>query len=528
MKKKNKVLHIGNIANNAYLNAKILNSDTDIKSDVLSLNYYHIMGCPEWEDYDFKEDYGDDFNPKWDNRNFKRPSWFSSGNGKFAIKYLIHKNKGNNIRALIYRCLAKYKKTLNLSSNLGIVFKDAQFLFIALAIAFVKVDFQYVKSFFKNKTGGLRDKIIYKSFITILLLLTIPLWPLFIVFAYFHIKLGSKAETSEIEASINRLYTRLVNLAKSDYIPTKKELEPYIRTALMLEELFNYYDLIIGYGIEGIYPLLLGEKYIAFEHGTIRNLPFQNTPLGFVTRVTYEHANHVIITNADNLLAAQNLKLKKYTFVPHPINEEPLIKISNDYEDLHSRYNTDFIAFHPSRQHWEKDVRHPDWEKGNDIFIEGFAKFVRDVNSQAKAILISWGLKVEDSKSLIESLGIQDNIIWLKPKGTYEMTRTILGIDLLADQFYLGAFGSTAPRAWLCSKPSMLYLNEDMHEWCFDEMPINIQAKSPEDVFDGLKYIYSCVVDNKHEFGEKSREWYKKHHSNSVIREKLVRIIDSL
>ena len=46
-----RVLHIGNIANNAYLNARILN-EAGIPSDVLVYDYYHVMACPEWEEYD--------------------------------------------------------------------------------------------------------------------------------------------------------------------------------------------------------------------------------------------------------------------------------------------------------------------------------------------------------------------------------------------------------------------------------------------------------------------------------------------
>ena len=42
------VLHIGNIANAAYLNARMLN-EVRIDCDVLCYEYFHIMGCPEWE-----------------------------------------------------------------------------------------------------------------------------------------------------------------------------------------------------------------------------------------------------------------------------------------------------------------------------------------------------------------------------------------------------------------------------------------------------------------------------------------------
>ena len=47
--RKLRVLHIGNIANNAYNNARI-QRQYGIEADVICYDYYHIMSCPEWED----------------------------------------------------------------------------------------------------------------------------------------------------------------------------------------------------------------------------------------------------------------------------------------------------------------------------------------------------------------------------------------------------------------------------------------------------------------------------------------------
>ena len=44
-----RVLHIGNVANNAYNNAKLLNR-AGLDCDVICYDYYHMMSCPEWED----------------------------------------------------------------------------------------------------------------------------------------------------------------------------------------------------------------------------------------------------------------------------------------------------------------------------------------------------------------------------------------------------------------------------------------------------------------------------------------------
>src|SRR6476646_2646104 len=59
-----RILHIGNIANNGYNNAKLLNR-AGFDCDTVCYDYYHIMGCPEWEDADYYGDVRDDFSPTW-------------------------------------------------------------------------------------------------------------------------------------------------------------------------------------------------------------------------------------------------------------------------------------------------------------------------------------------------------------------------------------------------------------------------------------------------------------------------------
>ncbi len=86
-----RVLCIGNVANNGYNNGKILaRAGWDI--DVVCYDYYHIMGCPEWEDADFEGDVGDPFNPNWRRVNlngFERPSWFVQGPRHMCVRLLL-------------------------------------------------------------------------------------------------------------------------------------------------------------------------------------------------------------------------------------------------------------------------------------------------------------------------------------------------------------------------------------------------------------------------------------------------------
>ena len=102
-----RILHIGNIANNAYINAKIMRS-YGIEADVISIDYYHIMGCPEWEEGVIENLEGTQDNPDWGKTrvsNFQRPQWFTQAPYGLVLFYLNSKTKGYKYRTKIARII---------------------------------------------------------------------------------------------------------------------------------------------------------------------------------------------------------------------------------------------------------------------------------------------------------------------------------------------------------------------------------------------------------------------------------------
>jgi glycosyltransferase involved in cell wall biosynthesis len=102
-----RVLHIGNIANNAYNNARI-QRQYGIEADVLCYDYYHIMATPEWEDAEFEGEV-DANSPNWwgtSLRGWKRPEWFVQGPAAVCLQYLRAKYLGlGRLQTLLWRYL---------------------------------------------------------------------------------------------------------------------------------------------------------------------------------------------------------------------------------------------------------------------------------------------------------------------------------------------------------------------------------------------------------------------------------------
>ena len=463
------MLHIGNVANNAYLNAKILNK-AGLDCDVLCYDYYHIMGCPQWEDVDFEGDVGDQFAPNWDGidlKGFVRPDWFAQETFLFAAHYLIARRTNSRLQQAFWGWL-QGRRTLRSVAN--------------------KLRLPRLWSLCRKATWPVRR----------LHGLLIHSWPAVTVYKDL------------AQAFVESFPDRQDTLCRRD-------VNGYMNPYALWKKLFACYDAVVGYSTDGAYALTAGKRpYFAYEHGTIRSIPFEATAQGRMCALTYKLADGCFITNCDNIVAAGKLGLDNYRFVPHPVNED--LNVAGGAGTLRAelcrRLDSDFLVFHPSRQHWEPR-RHPAWEKGNDIFIRGFARFVQ-INPRAGAVFVDWGQTVGQSKALLESLGVAGRVIWVKPLPNAKMIAHIRACDMLADQFFLGAFGSTMPKALLHGRPAMLYLDCERHKWCFPEMPPVINARDDQQVFDGLVRLYRDG-DYRRQLIDDGLAWYRKYHSNAVI-----------
>lgn len=443
-----RVLHVGNVANNGYLNAKLLNAG-GLDCDVLAYAHYHTMGCPEWEDSDFAGGPVDESRPDWsaiDLKGFRRPRWFAHGPIGDAAAYLEARRTGSATRDLRWRWLELRRGLIT-----------------------------------AKRWAWLRDM---------------------------------------------RQPARTPVPADDADQRTTSDGDAYARlrgwNLNALSRLFSLYDVVHAYGAEPILSLLCGTRpYVAFEHGTIRSLPFEDSTEGRLTALAYREADVVLITNADNQRAADRLGITRYRFVPHPVNEivpDPAA-VTALRADLRRRMNADFLLFHPSRQHWGPE-RNPHLEKGNDRLIAGLQRFFRS-RPRAASVFVSWGQTVAESRALIDRLGIAGRVLWIDPVSGPALARYMAAADVVADQFFLGSFGAITPRALFLGTPPLLHLDEEAHRWCFPELPPVLNASSPSDIHAVLTRGYDArawLAD----LGRKGAEWYARHHSNELIRTRLL------
>jgi hypothetical protein len=102
----------------------------------------------------------------------------------------------------------------------------------------------------------------------------------------------------------------------------------------LLKVLFSHYDVIQAYATYTIMPYVAGRRdYLAYEHGTIRRIPFEETAEGRLCATTYHTAATVLVTNSDNLTAVEKLEFpaSKVVCLPHAFDSDKLDRFAKSF-----------------------------------------------------------------------------------------------------------------------------------------------------------------------------------------------------
>jgi glycosyltransferase involved in cell wall biosynthesis len=427
-----KVLHVGNIANNAYSNAKFLRRK-GVEADVLCYDYRHIMGQPEWEDAVFEGD-PDEFEPDWsviDAGDFKRPDWFQQDTLALNGAHRTQRFKGQ--------------------------FRLERILF-SLPSLWSQVLATYLEC---HRAGGT---------------------PMPHVLDLLH------------------------------YLPKSKRFE----------EWFGGYDLIQAYATEPIHAWMFssGRPYVAFEHGTMREIPFERSARGRLLSLAYRQAGKVIITNPDVIMAARQLGLNNFLFIPHPVDETKYRPFDTPLRaELTGRYQADVILFAPSRHNWAL--------KGNDLLLKAVARCMKSFSGKILLIVSEWGQEILASKALIDALGIQSHVMWTAPLNKMKLIHYYNAADVVLDQFTIGTFGTVTPEAMACAKPVVLHFDRNVHEWCYSDMPPVVSARTEDQIFARLMELIDSRA-HRVSVGQASRDWIVKHHGWELVADRQIAVYREL
>jgi glycosyltransferase involved in cell wall biosynthesis len=546
-----RVLHIGNIANNAYNNAKIMNA-AGLDCDVLCFNSYHVMGTPEWDDADLRATPEDQFNPDWRQVvRFARPRWFAQGDLHTCLSYLLARRKGNALEA----SLLWYRLSVEAKFHPGDRFVDrvggwharlAERLAGSLAGGLARL------------RSAVRRLVLEPGGITpararVLLSPTQLAWairgrltkgrrarhrvpdpapasPMVELAAGGHpgadaARTAPQALSANLTGAGTGIRVDATGLSCAEIsdrwrreFPDRKdvlaaeETAPYRSPSHLWDALFDHYDIIQGYSTDPIRPFLAGRRYFAFEHGTLRHIPLQPDVQGRITCLGYRFAEHVFVTNFDCHQNAEWLAPGRFSLINHPMDEDQAIGIRGHDRlraELCRALEADVLFFFPTRHDWVPGTGYAD--KANDSFLEAFVK-LRAQGLRVGLVLCEWGANVEQSKSLLSRSGFDSHAHWTAPMAIVQFMRTARASDFVVDQFKLGAMGGIAVRAMMAGVPVISHLDEQEVRRHYPELPPIVNCRTTEEIIDRVRPLLD-QPEERRRLGDESRAWIDRHHA---------------
>ncbi|MSQ42772.1 MAG: hypothetical protein EXR45_00980 [Chloroflexi bacterium] len=494
-----KTAHSGNIANNAYLIAKFLRR---LGEDAHAFHFRHefIMGHPEWEDADFVGDL-EPFNPPdWNTiefmNGFTRPDWVHYLSGQVA-PYVLPPNA---LAGPVARMMAATYGDASAPAPSGLIGHLRRTMatlgtrYSALMRQGQRTKAEEVEVRLLNLMRGAH------LWITAVRVETgLTLTPAL---------RAVKAEIHLINADSRISATgRRVGIRELHHAPNW----PSYRSLSLDHQLVQFY------GLEAIKGVLIPPKipFIAFEHSTMRTLPFENTVQGRLLNLAYRSADACVITNPDVVSSARRLGLKDYRFIPHPIDETKYAPPSDGTETalrrkLRQATGAELLFLCPTRHEWSNAFD----SKRSDRVLRAFAAYIRNPDHpRAALILCRWGRDVRASDALIDELGITSQVVWKAPMHKIRLRDHYQACDVVLDQFHeaVGTFGTVTAEGLSCALPVIMYFNPAVHEWCLPEMP-PIQSALTEDEIAARLSELAMDAPRRHAIGRASRDWMIRWH----------------
>jgi hypothetical protein len=474
-----RVLHVGNIANNAYLNGKFLRR-AGIDCHVMSYDYYDPMATPEWE--------GDK----------PRPAWFVQGPSRMCIAYLLAFTEGNTWSARGRRIqMAVARKLLapvalrqgrwrlhqlavlwylRFRRSVRILLSRTYWLVSWVSNWWMRVFGLRIRSMFRRLSQGGFAAASLASVSAI----------------------GSRSRSQEIVDEFDVSFAGRADRLIID------EVKEWLWRVEEWQRLFARYDVVQCYATDPIRALVAGKRpYVAFEHGTLRDFTLGDDPLHRLNALAYRSADHVFITNGDCLAYAERLGVERYTPMVHPVDVEQHSRERPERTThIRASLGAEVLLLCPLRHDWAI--------KGTDVHLRALPALVERHGPGTVLALCEWGAEVSRSAKLIAELGCAENVRWLPPLDRLALVDHIKASDVVLDQMALPHFGATAPQALAAGRPVVMSYDPSSTAWIAAEPAPILSAFDPA----GVELAVDRALDPYwlSAFRVEAAEWIERYH----------------
>ncbi len=332
----------------------------------------------------------------------------------------------------------------------------------------------------------------------------------------------------------------------TEYLDWSKETF-HFQNWIRISEKFSKYHIVICDGIAPAFFYKAGinvDFFIPFG-GDLYSLPFykpQNNLKFWLAKIKrlLTHGSFILPKESIALAQLNGIRKSKYLVSLDTSWEEVISKIESrhnwiklpipivynrlDFKNVDVKQNehlqifnklrakNELLIFSHSRHYWKNhDNLKVDRvsNKGNDIFIQAFAGYLKVTKALAHLVLLEYGPDVDFSKELIRKLQIENAVTWLPIQPRKNIMYMISLSDLIANEFvnsWIG--GGVIYEALAIGKPLIGFRDDSRYiQKGFKNLYPMINAKSEQEIVKALN-LFSENQKIYQDMGREGKDWY--------------------
>jgi glycosyltransferase involved in cell wall biosynthesis len=527
------VLHVTNVANNAFLNASLL-WEAGYPSFIAHHDMYHFASQPEWFTFDSdrfsRDDLGDHFFSNWWRMPPElrtRPKWFAEGPQHLVLAYLRFVRGGHTAWAQAAWDGLEYQrlKAVTEKNTLPHSFAWSAARLEEALHGLLLTDAERAAFRAQQEVDDLLQEVRETAVLTsgpAGMSLAPPFPPGFLD-VYFA---ANAALARRVRSARARGFTLTSGLESPPWMaqvtPQKpaglrdQDWLPYAMVAPWWQSTMAMFDIVMGYGAGPNLCYLAGQRhYGAYEHGTIRSLPFADDAQGRLLKLSYQAADAVFITNNDYISASPRLEFapEQRYYVPHVFDERPLRAFS-EAEGGRNMQATPVQFFAPARHDWRAGGQ---LAKGNDRIIHAIADIARD-GAPFEVTFVDWGPDADATRALITALGVERFVRWIAPVPKKQLWRLYLSCNALIDQMCLPSLSGVLFEAMVLGA-RCITRDDGENGAFFGEAPPLLPAETAAHIAARMRQVLADPLDEAG-IGAQAIAWMMRHHSGARFLER--------
>jgi glycosyltransferase involved in cell wall biosynthesis len=141
------------------------------------------------------------------------------------------------------------------------------------------------------------------------------------------------------------------------------------------------------------------------------------------------------------------------------------------------------VVFQAARQLWTPQTRAVHSSKGNDFFLRGVARAMREDACKVSLVLVDRAdFDTGATKKLLGDLGLATRVHWIPPMPRHRLIAYYRAVDVVVDGLVAGGYGAAPLEAMACGSAVLMYIIEWAYQALIGEVPPVLNAWSEDTV----------------------------------------------